>query len=101
MDGAVCVRMTHYFDDPALVKILTELARVARDVLVSYRNANTPVAWWRLWRKSLREREGSVKVYRTATQVLDLAAAAGLRAAGPLPHSNFLHLVQFAWFRRA
>lgn len=103
MDAAICVRMSHYFDDAALVRILTELARVARDVLLSYRNANTPVAWWRLWRKSLREREGTVKTYRSASQVRDLAEAAGLRVEGSLPHSRFLHrlhLVQFAWLRR-
>ncbi len=100
MDAAICVRISHYFEDDALSEILKEVSRVAKDVLLSYRNSRTPVAWWRSLRMWVRRRDTGGKRYRSSARIMKIAESVGLTRVGKPPQSGALHLGQFIWLRR-
>lgn len=97
MDAAMCIRLSHHLDADGFRKLISELGRVARDVLVTYYNANA----WGLWKKRTRGIETRRKGY-TIDQVLEYAAAAKLKLVARKPGWTrfFAHPCQFVWLTR-
>lgn len=98
--AALVIRVSHYFDDETLQRVLVEAGRVAPEVLLSYRSSRSPIAWRSALLRRLRGRGPSPKVNRSLAQIVAIASAAGLDFVERPPRSSFFHLVQFVRLRR-
>ena len=98
--AALVIRVTHYFDDETLQRVLVEAGRVAPEILLSYRSSRSPIAWRSALLRRLRGRGPSPKTNRSLAEIVKVAASAGLDFVEQPPRSSFFHLVQFARFKR-
>jgi hypothetical protein len=95
MAAALCIRVSYYFDDDTLARILSGLGRVSNEILLSYRDAGSLVGRWQSMR-GLSSRKASKN--RTFPQIRDIAMQAGLRVMGgpfrriALCNMQFVHL---------
>ena len=97
MMAALCIRVSYYFDDDTLAHILTEVGRVAKEILLSYRDGGSVVGRWKLIRR--RSSKNPWK-NRTLCQITDIARRAGFRVCDESPRLIAVHGMQFARLRQ-
>lgn len=95
VDAAICIRLLHWFEEEEIRKALSELARVASHVYVTYYSKHTIEGL----RKSLRGYRGNAKNY-TRSQMLDWAQSVGLVHHRKVPGAGCYRRCQFLWLSK-
>jgi len=82
MAAMLCVRVSYYFDDDTLARVLGALGRAAPRVLLTYRDPSTLGGWWKRVRGRASDKP---EKNRTRAQIGGIAGRAGLRLVGRAP----------------